>query len=56
MNRYACTDGHVYAGVLLDSHWQRLADIMERPDLKTEENRTTTRFQTYWFEEENADL
>ena len=27
-----------------------------RPDLKTEETNTTTRFQTYWFEEENSDL
>jgi type IV pilus assembly protein PilY1 len=27
-----------------------------RPDLKTEETNTTTRFQTYWFEEENGDL
>ncbi|MGR8918694.1 MAG: CaiB/BaiF CoA transferase family protein [Gammaproteobacteria bacterium] len=41
VNRYACTDGHVYAGVLLDTHWQRLADIMERPDLKTDERYAT---------------
>jgi type IV pilus assembly protein PilY1 len=27
-----------------------------RPDLKTEETNTTTRFQTFWFEEEDADL
>ncbi|MCZ6664217.1 MAG: CoA transferase [Gammaproteobacteria bacterium] len=41
VNRYACTDGYVYAGVLLDTHWQRLADIMERPDLKTDERYAT---------------
>jgi formyl-CoA transferase len=41
VNRYACTDGHVYAGVLLDTHWQRLADIMQRPDLKTDERYAT---------------
>jgi crotonobetainyl-CoA:carnitine CoA-transferase CaiB-like acyl-CoA transferase len=33
VNRYDCTDGQVYAGVLLDSHWQRLAAILGRPDL-----------------------
>lgn len=27
-----------------------------RPDLKTEETNTTTRFQTFWLEEENGDL
>ena len=32
-NRYACRDGSVYAGVLLDSHWQRLAARLDRPDL-----------------------
>jgi crotonobetainyl-CoA:carnitine CoA-transferase CaiB-like acyl-CoA transferase len=41
VNRYACTDGHVYAGVLLDSHWIRLADIMERVELKTDERYAT---------------
>ena len=28
VNRYACTDGYVYAGVLLDSHWQALARLI----------------------------
>ena len=32
-NSYACRDGSVYAGVLLDSHWQRLAARLGRPDL-----------------------
>jgi formyl-CoA transferase len=32
-NRYECADGQVYGGVLLDSHWQRLATILGRPDL-----------------------
>ena len=41
VNRYACTDGLVYAGVLLDTHWQRLADIMERPELKTDDRYAT---------------
>ncbi len=33
VNNYACTDGHVFAGVLLDSHWQVLARELEREDL-----------------------
>ena len=33
VNNYACTDGNVFAGVLLDSHWQRLAVELGRPDL-----------------------
>lgn len=32
-NCYACKDGHVYAGVLLDSHWKVLARVMGRPEL-----------------------
>ncbi|MYF48532.1 MAG: CoA transferase [Gammaproteobacteria bacterium] len=32
-NSYACSDGRVYAGVLLDSHWRRLAERLGRPDL-----------------------
>ena len=34
VNTYSCTDGHVYAGVLLDSHWLLLADEMGRRDLR----------------------
>ncbi len=30
---FACRDGHVMAGVLLDSHWRRLAELLGRPDL-----------------------
>jgi len=33
VNRFACTDGYVYAGVLLDSHWQSLAVLLDKPDL-----------------------
>ena len=33
VNNYACTDGNVFAGVLLDSHWHRLAVELGRPDL-----------------------
>ena len=32
-NSYACRDGRVYAGVLLDSHWRRLAQLLGRADL-----------------------
>jgi crotonobetainyl-CoA:carnitine CoA-transferase CaiB-like acyl-CoA transferase len=33
VNRYACTDGHVYGGVLLDSHWKQLSKIIGQPAL-----------------------
>ncbi len=33
VNVYACRDGHVYAGVLLESHWGRLAKLLGRPEL-----------------------
>jgi len=33
VNRFACSDGYVFAGVLLDSHWKSLAGLLERPDL-----------------------
>ncbi len=33
VNAYRCTDGNVYAGVLLDSHWQILAHEVNREDL-----------------------
>jgi formyl-CoA transferase len=29
---FACVDGHVYMGVLLDSHWKELARLVGRPD------------------------
>ncbi|MCG8589922.1 MAG: CoA transferase [Proteobacteria bacterium] len=32
-NVYACRDGHVMAGVLLDTHWKRMAGILGRPEL-----------------------
>ena len=33
VNRFACSDAYVFAGVLLDSHWKSLAGLLERPDL-----------------------
>ena len=30
-NTYRCRDGHILAGVLLDSHWKRLAALIGRP-------------------------
>ncbi len=32
-NVYPCLDGWVYAGVLLDTHWVRLAELLGRPEL-----------------------
>lgn len=34
VNNYACADGNVFAGVLLDSHWRLLARLVERDDLE----------------------
>ena len=32
-NSYRCRDGRIMAGVLLDSHWKRLATVLGRPEL-----------------------
>jgi formyl-CoA transferase len=32
-NSYRCRDGRILAGVLLDSHWKRLAPLLGRPEL-----------------------
>jgi formyl-CoA transferase len=32
-NAYRCSDGWVHAGVLLDSHWQRLTHLVGHPEL-----------------------
>ena len=32
-NIYPCLDGWVYAGVLLDTHWVKLAELLGRPEL-----------------------
>jgi formyl-CoA transferase len=34
-NVYPCADGWVYAGVLLDTHWVRLVELLGRPELAT---------------------
>lgn len=31
-NNYACADGHVYIGLVLDSHWRALCEVMGRPE------------------------
>ncbi len=33
VNAYPCTDGQVFAGVLLDSHWRVLTELLGREDL-----------------------
>lgn len=32
-NTYQCVDGQVYIAMVLDNHWQRLCEVMGRPDL-----------------------
>jgi formyl-CoA transferase len=32
-NAYRCRDGHIMAGILLDSHWKRLTRALGRPEL-----------------------
>ncbi len=34
-NVYPCRDGWVYAGVLLDTHWVKLSELLGRPELGT---------------------
>jgi crotonobetainyl-CoA:carnitine CoA-transferase CaiB-like acyl-CoA transferase len=33
VNAYLCRDGHVFAGILLDSHWKTLAAVIGRAEL-----------------------
>jgi len=40
-NAYCCRDGWVYAGALLDSHWRKLAAVLGRPELATDERYAT---------------
>ena len=40
-NLYECSDGPLYAGVLLDSHWQILAEIIGQPELANHESFAT---------------
>ena len=42
-NVFACRDGHVYAGVLLDRHWQKLVEVIGRPELADEFSQVVTR-------------
>jgi formyl-CoA transferase len=37
-NMFACKDGHVYLGVLLDAHWKTLVRLMDRGDLADDPN------------------
>ena len=32
-NTYVCRNGRIMAGVLLDTHWRRLASLLGRPEL-----------------------
>lgn len=40
-NLYECSDGPVYAGVLLDSHWKVLAELIGQPELADHESFAT---------------
>lgn len=40
-NTYACTDGSIMTGVLLDSHWKRLAAEIGRPELADHDDYAT---------------
>ena len=41
-NAYLCRDGHVYAAVLLDSHWKLLAEAIGREELADDPRFATT--------------
>jgi len=40
-NLYECSDGPLYAGVLLDSHWKILAEVIGQPELADHESFAT---------------
>ena len=63
-NVYACRDGHVYCGVVLDSHWQTLVRVIGRDDLAEKFAQGATRLgrreelnqlMTEWCAERTAD-
>ena len=35
-NTYACRDGRILTGVLLDAHWARMAQVLGRPELASD--------------------
>jgi formyl-CoA transferase len=41
-NTYVCRDGRILTGVLLDSHWKRLAPLVGRADLADDPDYATT--------------
>jgi formyl-CoA transferase len=41
-NVYACRDGRVMVGVLVDAHWKRLARVLGRPELADDPGYATT--------------
>ncbi|MAE94334.1 MAG: carnitine dehydratase [Deltaproteobacteria bacterium] len=41
-NTYACSDGRVMAGVLIDAHWKKLARVIGRPELADDPGYATT--------------
>ena len=45
-NVFACRDGHVYLGVLLDAQWQELARLMGQADLATHADYATAKART----------
>ncbi len=38
-NTFACSDGYIIVAVITDNFWANLMDVLELPDLDTEENR-----------------
>ena len=40
-NVYRCSDGRIMTGVLLDSHWKRMAALLGRPELAEDPDYTT---------------
>lgn len=51
---YPCRDGHVIAGVLLDSHWERLTRVIGRPELADHPDWATARARVGRRDEANA--
>ncbi len=39
---FACSDGHMFLGVLLDTHWKTLAQLIGKPELADDERFATT--------------
>lgn len=53
-NTYQCRGGYVFLGMSLDSHWRKLAELMDQPELSDDPRFATTQARLAHRDEVNA--